>query len=100
MEERMTNMEKTNQEQTCKKALIQNKIAESDNGAVYQYNYLPGELFTFSIIKGRRYKDYTNRYKIVAEFVQEPSKKITIGAIRGKKNDAEKLLNKIIRGKS
>lgn len=73
-------------------------LQESDAGIIYRVDKIPNTMFNFYILKKRRYKDGTHQYNICVELAADYINKYWIlDTIRGKKSDAIKRLDEIIK---
>lgn len=76
-----------------KKSVLQ----ESDKGVIFRFDKIPNTMFNFYILKTREFKDHTHSYKICVELASNPAKYWVLDTIRGRKSDAVKRLEEIIR---
>lgn len=72
-------------------------LQESDHGVIYRYDKISNTMFNFYILKRRTYKDGTHQFNICVELAADTNKYFVIESIRGKKSDAVKRLDEIIK---
>lgn len=71
-------------------------LRESADGVVYEYENIPSGMFEFYILQRRTYKDGTKNFDIGVSPVSDTSKGFILDRIRGTREDAETLLDKIM----
>ena len=76
-----------------KKTILQ----ESEQGIVYRIEKIPSDMFDFYIMKGRAFKNGTHAYKLCVSLSSNPNKCLTLATIRGRKSDAIRSLENIVK---
>lgn len=73
-------------------------LQESEQGVIYRYNKVPNDMFNFYILKKQTFKDGTHKWHLCVELAAaQGDKYIVIDSIRGKKGDAIKRLDELIK---